>query len=72
MNPLIEVEGIKEPYNAPRQILPPAYWQTGHIDAIRTTTISRKGSLTGDVIYPLVIDSRYTVDIDTLSRLGKI
>ena len=56
MNPLIDVDGIKEPYNAPRQILPPAYWQTGHIDAIRMTTISRKGSLTGDVIYPLVIE----------------
>lgn len=65
MNPLLEVEGIAEPYNAPRQALPPVYWQTGHIDAIRATTISRKHSLTGDVVYPLVIDPRYTVDIDT-------
>jgi YrbI family 3-deoxy-D-manno-octulosonate 8-phosphate phosphatase len=65
MKPLLEVEGIAEPYNAPRQILPPTYWQTGHIDAIRTKTITRKNSLTGDVVYPLVIDPRYTVDIDT-------
>ena len=65
MNPLLEVEGIAEPYNAPRQALPPVYWQTGHIDAIRATTISRKHSLTGGVVYPLVIDPRYTVDIDT-------
>ena len=65
MKPLLEVEGIAEPFNAPRQILPPTYWQTGHIDAIRTKTITRKKSLTGDVIYPLVIDPRYTVDIDT-------
>lgn len=64
MNPLLEVEGITEPYNAPRQILPPTYWQTGHIDAIRTSTITRKQSLTGNTIYPLVIDPRYTVDID--------
>jgi len=71
MDPLIQVEGITEPYNAPRQILPPAYWQTGHIDAIRTTTISRKSSLTGDIIYPLVIDSRYIVDIDTLADWAK-
>jgi len=71
MNSLLNVDGIKEPYNSPRQVLPPAYWQTGHIDAIRTTTISRKGSLTGDVIYPLVIDSRYTVDIDTLADWAK-
>ncbi len=71
MTPLLEVEGIPEPYNAPRQILPPAYWQTGHIDAIRTTTITRKNSLTGSVVYPLVIDPRYTVDIDTPSDWAK-
>ena len=71
MNPLLEVEGIDEPYNAPRQILPPVYWQTGHIDAIRVSTIQQKKSLTGDVIYPLVIDPRYTVDIDTLSDWAK-
>jgi N-acylneuraminate cytidylyltransferase len=71
MNPLLEVEGIAEPYNAPRQILPPTYWQTGHIDAIRTSTISRKHSLTGNTIYPLVIDPRYTVDIDTPADWAK-
>jgi YrbI family 3-deoxy-D-manno-octulosonate 8-phosphate phosphatase len=67
MMPLLQVEGIDEPYNTPRQLLPPVYWQTGHIDAIRISTIKQKKSLTGDVIYPLVIDSRYTVDIDNLS-----
>ena len=66
LNPLLEVDGVTEPYNAPRQILPQAYWQTGHIDVIRTTTITHKNSLTGNVVYPLVIDPRYTVDIDTL------
>jgi YrbI family 3-deoxy-D-manno-octulosonate 8-phosphate phosphatase len=71
MEPLLEVEGIAEPYNAPRQILPPVYWQTGHIDAIRASTIKQKHSLTGDVIYPLVIDPRYTVDIDNLSDWAK-
>ena len=69
--PLLEVPGISEPYNAPRQILPPVYWQTGHIDAIRTTTITNKKSLTGDVVYPLVIDPKYTVDIDTLPDWAK-
>lgn len=71
MKPLLEVEGIAEPYNAPRQILPPVYWQTGHIDAIRVSTIREKHSLTGDVIYPLMLDPRYTVDIDTLSDWAK-
>jgi YrbI family 3-deoxy-D-manno-octulosonate 8-phosphate phosphatase len=67
LNPLLEVDGIPEPYNAPRQVLPPVYWQTGHIDAIRVPTITQKKSLTGDVIYPLLIDPAYTVDIDTLT-----
>ncbi|MCK6540389.1 MAG: HAD hydrolase family protein, partial [Anaerolineales bacterium] len=71
LKPLLEVNGIPEPYNAPRQILPPVYWQTGHIDAIRIATITRKKSLTGDVIYPLVIDPKYTVDIDNLQDWAK-
>jgi len=71
LKPLLELGGIPEPYNAPRQALPPVYWQTGHIDAIRVSTIAQKHSLTGDVIYPLVIDPRYTIDIDTLSDWAK-
>ncbi len=65
MSPLLTLPGIEEPYNAPRQILPPVFWQTGHIDAIRARTILEKHSMTGDVIYPLLLDARYTVDIDT-------
>ena len=64
MKPLLQLEGVQEPYNAPRQALPKVYWQTGQIDAIRTETILDKGSLTGDVILPLMMDSKYTVDID--------
>jgi len=67
MKSLLTVEGLKEPYNAPRQVLPETFWQTGHIDAIRTKTILGKGSLTGDVIFPLLIDPRFTVDIDVPS-----
>ena len=65
MSPLLTAPGIAEPYNAPRQILPQIYWQTGHIDAVRAATILQKGSLTGEVIYPLLLDPRYTVDLDT-------
>jgi N-acylneuraminate cytidylyltransferase len=71
IKPLLEVPGIAESYNAPRQILPPIYWQTGQIDAIRVSTIINKHSLTGDVIYPLVIDPRYTIDIDNLTDWAK-
>jgi YrbI family 3-deoxy-D-manno-octulosonate 8-phosphate phosphatase len=66
MRPLLEVDGIKEPYNTPRQDLPQTYWQTGHIDAIRPGSILIKGSMSGEIILPLHVDPIYTVDIDTL------
>ena len=71
MKNLLEVEGIAEPYNAPRQILPQIYWQTGHVDALRLETILQKGSMQGDIVYPLIIDPRYTVDIDNLADWAK-
>jgi len=66
LKPILTVEGIKEAYNTPRQNLPDVYWQTGHIDAVRPATILKKKSMTGDVIFPLVIDPLFTVDIDTM------
>jgi YrbI family 3-deoxy-D-manno-octulosonate 8-phosphate phosphatase len=65
MTPLLELEGVKEPFNAPRQELPQTFWQTGHIDAIRTSTILQKHSLSGEIILPLFLDPRYAIDIDT-------
>ena len=65
MTPLLTLPGVKEPYNAPRQVLPPTYWQTGHIDVIRPQVILEKNSMSGDSILPYEIDPRYTVDIDT-------
>ncbi len=64
LSPLL-TDGFKEPYNMPRQHLPATYWQTGHIDAIRSATILQKGSMSGERILPILIDPRYTVDIDT-------
>ncbi len=68
MSGLINVEGIEEPYNAPRQILPVTYWQTGHIDAIRPErTFMASDRMSGKVILPLMVDPAFTVDIDTLA-----
>lgn len=64
MKPLLTVEGIDEPYNAPRQVLPPVFWQTGHVDAIRPH-VFQQGSMSGRVIIPVLVDPSYTVDIDT-------
>lgn len=66
MKNLLDVEGIDEPYNAPRQILPNVFWQTGHIDAIRPEAIQH-GSMSGKVMYPLMIDPKFTVDLDNLN-----
>jgi YrbI family 3-deoxy-D-manno-octulosonate 8-phosphate phosphatase len=68
MLPLLGVDGIAEPFNAPRQVLPAVYWQTGHIDALWTKTVTEKKSMTGDVILPLMIEPRFTVDIDISSE----
>jgi YrbI family 3-deoxy-D-manno-octulosonate 8-phosphate phosphatase len=71
VTPLLMVPGIEEPFNAPRQILPPVYWQTGHIDAIRPDTIMKKNSMTGDTILGMLIDPQYTIDIDTPKDWGR-
>ncbi len=65
MTPLLELEDLAEPFNSPRQALPPTYWQTGHIDVIRPSVILEQASMSGKVILPYLIDARYTVDIDT-------
>jgi N-acylneuraminate cytidylyltransferase len=63
MEPLLH-NGFKEPYNMPRQALPRTYWQTGQVDAIRATTIRTRGSMSGEIILPLILEPRYAVDID--------
>jgi CMP-N-acetylneuraminic acid synthetase len=66
MVPLLVVPGIAEPYNTPRQLLPPVYLQTGHVNVIRPASIM-SGSMTGQVILPLLIDFHFEVDLDTLA-----
>jgi CMP-N-acetylneuraminic acid synthetase len=65
MIPLLTISGIAEPYNFPRQLLPAAYLQTGHVNAIRPATIIA-GSMTGQFILPLIVGAGYDVDLDTL------
>jgi YrbI family 3-deoxy-D-manno-octulosonate 8-phosphate phosphatase len=68
MIPLLQGE-FKEPYNMPRQKLPPTYWQTGHIDVIRPVVLLEQNSMSGKMIQPLVLDPGYSIDIDTKSDL---
>jgi len=64
MVPLLETE-FEEPFNMPRQELPPTFWQTGHIDVIKTETIIN-GSMSGLEVYACQIDPLYSVDLDNL------
>ncbi len=66
MTPLLSVPGIMEPYNTPRQLLPPVYLQTGHVNVIRPAAILG-GSMTGKIVFPLIINSHFEVDLDTLA-----
>ncbi|MCB0623382.1 MAG: acylneuraminate cytidylyltransferase family protein [Saprospiraceae bacterium] len=63
MQPLLDSE-FAEPYNMPRQELPDTFWQTGHVEVIRTATILEMGSMTGHRIAPYVLDPAYAIDLD--------
>jgi YrbI family 3-deoxy-D-manno-octulosonate 8-phosphate phosphatase len=65
IRPLMTVPGIDEPYNAPRQTLPSAYFHNGLIDIIRTRTILKMNSMSGKTILPVMFDPGYDIDLDT-------
>ncbi|HSM24369.1 MAG TPA: acylneuraminate cytidylyltransferase [Anaerolineaceae bacterium] len=71
MQGLLQVEGIHEPYNSARQALPDTFWQTGHIDVIRTNVIIEKKSMSGEKIKPIHIHPDFTVDLDKPSDWQK-
>lgn len=60
-----EVNGITEPYNRCRQELPQAYLHNGYIDIMNYDTVIKQKSVTGNKIYPCVMDSEDKIDIDT-------
>jgi CMP-N,N'-diacetyllegionaminic acid synthase len=63
---LIQVKGIPEPYNAPRQSLPEVWWQAGLLDVIRTRVITQEKSMSGHHISFIKVDPVFAVDIDTI------
>jgi N-acylneuraminate cytidylyltransferase len=70
LDPLMKAE-FSEPYNMPRQKLPTVFWQTGHVDVIRRSTIEVLSSMTGRTVVPVEIDRRYCVDIDSQGDLDR-
>lgn len=65
MEPLLQLEGVDEPFNMPRQVLPQTFWQIGTLDVIRTQVIEH-GSMSGRQILPFIVDHAYAADIDDL------
>lgn len=58
------VDDIIEPINQCRQILPKVYLHNGYID-ILNTDIVENGTVSGQNIYPYLMDEKDTIDIDT-------
>lgn len=58
-----EVNYIKEPYNQARQLLPQCYLHNGYID-IFNTEILINNTISGNRIYPFVMDISNNIDID--------
>ena len=56
-------QGVYEPYNLPRQKLPPVYYSSGDLEIIKRKTIIN-GSVSGKKIIPLVLNKKDVVDID--------
>ncbi len=61
IKPLAECN-VPEAYNAPRQILPTAYMHNGCVDVIKSETIFKFNSMTGNNIYGYKM--KYDFDID--------
>ncbi len=64
------IETEIEPYNIPRQELPELFFQTGDIEVIRRETIIN-GSISGESVYPLIINHEDMIDIDSESDLER-
>ena len=67
LSPLFKkANNILEPYNQPRQILPKTYMHNGYLDIIKTTSVIRMNSISGNKIYPYVLSADEIDDIDTI------
>ena len=64
-----EYNGIKEPYNMPRQLFPVSYIHNGCIDIVKANTLINLKSMSGNKIYPYIMNE--IDDIDNLDDLEK-
>lgn len=71
MIPLLDLPGLDEPFNQPRQKLPDIFWQIGCLDVIRTSVITEQRSMSGKKILPWIVPSQFAVDIDDMESFVK-
>lgn len=57
MEPLLSVPGLTDCQSRPRQLLPFVYWQNGYVDVLRPRAVLEKGSMWGDRVLPLIVES---------------
>jgi N-acylneuraminate cytidylyltransferase len=62
--PLLTLEGVAEPYNMPRDVLPGVLQQDGYVDITRPRTVFEQRSTTGQRILPFPVDDEPVIDID--------
>jgi CMP-N,N'-diacetyllegionaminic acid synthase len=62
--PLLAIEGVPDPYNMPRDVLPPVLQQDGYVDITRPRTVFEQRSTTGRYILPFPVDDEPEIDID--------
>lgn len=53
-----------EPFNQPRQLLPPAFIQNGSVDIVRREVILDRNSMTGRKILGLLMDELDSINVD--------
>ena len=69
LEPLFEeVDGIKKPYDKCRQVLPETFAHNGYIDIMKTESVYRTKSVSGDKILPFVMNRNEYHDIDTIQH----
>jgi hypothetical protein len=61
---------IIEPYNQCRQLLPETYLHNGYIDILKPYLLL-EDKISGDRIYPYIMNVKDTIDIDTLDDWNK-
>jgi CMP-N,N'-diacetyllegionaminic acid synthase len=58
------INTIQEPYNQCRQVLPKTYLHNGYIDILKSS-ILENGTISGNTIYPYIMNKEDIIDIDT-------